>query len=151
MAPNSLTLMKKSVLLSFPVLVLLALYSCGGSGDKAGEAKGPGAKPTAVSGETLYKQNCVACHQANGEGLGTTYPPLAKSDFLANKENVIEQVIKGKSGEIVVNGKTYNSSMPPQALNDDEIAAVLTYVYSSFENTGGPVTAAEVKAVREKK
>ena len=103
-----------------------------------------------MSGEEVYLKTCVACHQANGGGISNSFPPLAKSDYLADKERAILQVIKGKSGEMVVNGSTYNGTMPPQQLNDEEIAAVLTYVYSSFGNTGGAVTAAEVKAVRDK-
>lgn len=71
------------------------------------------------------------------------------ADFLANKEGVIEQVINGRSGELVVNGEKYNNTMPPQNLSDEEIASVLTYVYTEF-NGGGSVTAAEVSAVRAK-
>ena len=40
--------------------------------------------------------------------------------------------------------------MPPQPLSDDEIAAVLTYVYCSWGNTGNKFTIDEVKAVRNK-
>jgi nitrite reductase (NO-forming) len=51
---------------------------------------------------------------------------------------------------MTVNGKEYNNTMPPQQLTDDEVAAVLTYVYTNMGNTGTAVTPAEVKAVREK-
>ena len=53
-------------------------------------------------------------------------------------------------GELVVNGVKYNSVMPAQPLTDDEIAAVLTYVYSSFGNSGPAVSTADVKAVRSR-
>ena len=49
-----------------------------------------------------------------------------------------------------MNGKKYNSAMPAQQLNDEEVAAVLTYVYGNFGNGGTTVTADEVKAVRGK-
>lgn len=104
----------------------------------------------APSGETIYKRSCTSCHMANGEGIPNVYPPLAKSDYLADKDRAITQVIKGSSGEIVVNGQKYNNTMPPQQLNDEEIAAVLTYVYSNWENNGTAVTADEVKAIRAK-
>lgn len=87
---------------------------------------------------------------AAGEGIPNVYPPLAGSDYLADRERAITQVIKGSSGEIVVNGKKYNNTMPPQQLNDEEIAAVLTYVYTHWDNNGQAVTADEVKAVRAK-
>ena len=72
------------------------------------------------------------------------------SEFITDKEKTIGQVIKGYTGEMVVNGKKYNSTMPAQQLNDDEVAAVLTYVYSNFGNGGTSVTAGEVTAARAK-
>lgn len=108
------------------------------------------AQAAAPSGETIYKRSCTSCHMASGEGIPNVYPPLAKSDYLVDKDRAITQVIKGSSGEIVVNGNKYNNTMPPQQLNDEEIAAVLTYVYGNWENNGTKVTAEEVKAIRAK-
>lgn len=128
--------------------------SCGSSEQREDkppfEASSTPAQASAPSGETVYKRSCTSCHMANGEGIPNVYPPLAKSDYLGDKERAITQVIKGSSGEIVVNGKTYNNTMPPQQLNDEEIAAVLTYVYTNWENNGTPVTVDEVKAARAK-
>jgi nitrite reductase (NO-forming) len=76
------------------------------------------------------------------------FPPLAKSDFLVDKEKTISQVIHGYTGKLVVNGKEYNNTMPPQSLSDEEVANVLTYVYGSFGNDGRTVSVEEVKAVR---
>jgi mono/diheme cytochrome c family protein len=130
------------------VVVILFLYSCGGSPDQSGPSNP--ALIQVVSGENVYAKTCVACHQAKGEGVSGTFPPLAKSDYLSNKELVIKQVLKGSSGEITVNGKTFNNTMPPQALSDNEIAAVLTYVYGNFGNGGGTITPDEVKTERAK-
>jgi nitrite reductase (NO-forming) len=60
-------------------------------------------------------------------------------------------VINGRQGEITVNGKKYNGIMPPQNLNDKQIAAVLTYVYSHWGNSGKKVTEQEVQKIRGKK
>ena len=58
-------------------------------------------------------------------------------------------MLNGLSGPVTVNGKTYNSVMPPMSqLNDDEIANILTYVLNTWGNNGGEVTSAQVKAVR---
>ncbi|MEW6467680.1 MAG: cytochrome c [Bacteroidota bacterium] len=132
--------------------VALAACSGGKTEDKKDTSDNTGSVSSAssVNGEEIYKKTCLACHQANGEGIANTFPPLAKSDFLVNRDQVIEQVIKGKSGEMTVNGVKYNGTMPPQAISDEEIAAVLTYVYSSWGNSGGPVSVDEVKAVRNK-
>jgi len=105
-----------------------------------------------VDGKSVYGKTCFACHQANGEGLSNAFPPLAKSDFLnADVNRAIEIVLKGKTGEIVVNGNKFNSLMTAQTLNDEEIANVLTYVYSQWGNSKKEVTPAMVKAVRNKK
>lgn len=45
-----------------------------------------------VNGEEGYKNKCFACHQANGEGIANTFPPLANSDYLmADRERAIKK------------------------------------------------------------
>lgn len=103
-------------------------------------------------GKSVYTTTCYACHQQNGEGIPNVFPPLAKSDYLnKSKETVIDGIVHGLSGEITVNGKKYNGIMPPQNLNNKQIAAVLTYVYSQWGNSGKTVTEDEVAKVRNKK
>ena len=100
-------------------------------------------------GQRIFSQVCAACHQANAEGLPQVFPPLAKSDFLmADKKRAIDILLQGKSGQITVNGKTYDGVMPQLSLDDASIASVLTYVRNSFGNSGDPVTIDEVKARR---
>lgn len=100
-------------------------------------------------GKRVFEANCMACHQGNGEGIANVFPPLAKSDFLmADKNRSIQIVSKGLSGSIKVNGKTFNSVMPAQALNNEDIASVLTYVRNSFGNSGDIVTVQDVVAGR---
>lgn len=99
------------------------------------------------AGEAVYKTTCLACHQATGLGLPNFYPPLAKSDYLmADKVRAIKQVKNGSEGEIIVNGEKYNGVMPPQSLDNQQIADVLTYVMNSWGNDGGQVTKDEVDA-----
>ena len=101
------------------------------------------------NGLAVYNKTCFACHQSTGLGLPPAFPPLAKSDYLmADRERAIKQVIQGSSGEIVVNGKTYNGVMPPQMINEQEIADVLTYVMNSWGNKAAQVTLDEVKKIK---
>jgi len=101
-------------------------------------------------GKRLYSANCMACHQDNGKGVEGAFPPLAKSDYLnKDKKRAIKTVLQGLTGEIVVNGKKFNSVMPAQVLSDDDIANVLTYVYNSWGNAGHEVTPAEVTPLRD--
>ncbi len=102
-------------------------------------------------GKLVYMGLCFACHQADGNGLPGVFPPLAKSDYmLADRDRVIRAVLKGLTGKITVNGKVYDSAMPPQeaALTDTQVADVLTYVFNTWGNTGDAFSAAQVKAVR---
>lgn len=103
-----------------------------------------------AKGKTVYTQTCIACHQATGAGIPGAFPPLAKSDYLnADVNRAIKQVIKGSNGPMTVNGKKYSGAMPPQTLTDQQIADVLTYVYSNWGNNKKVVTAAMVKAQRK--
>jgi nitrite reductase (NO-forming) len=77
------------------------------------------------------------------------FPPLASSDFLnADKNRAIKIVINGRQGEVIVNGRKFNNSMPKFPLGDDDIANVLTFVYNSFGNAGLEVQPDEVKFLR---
>lgn len=112
----------------------------------------PEAKASARTGEQVYTQVCVTCHQANGEGMTGVYPPLAGSEWIAkSNETLIKIVLHGLMGEVEVKGAKYNNVMSPwgSALNDAEVANVLTYVRTSWGNTGDAVKADEVKAVRD--
>lgn len=102
-------------------------------------------------GKRIYDTSCFACHQMNGQGLPGAFPPLAKSDYLNNKTKAISAVVHGLEGKITVNGKEFDSIMPAQILSDEDVANVLTYVYSAWGNSKKVVTPAEVKAVRANK
>jgi nitrite reductase (NO-forming) len=126
------------------LLLLLAALGCGNS-DAAD------IKPK-IDGETLYMRACAACHQADGRGMEGVYPPLAKADYLetTTKEMQIDSVVKGMSGPLTVNGTLFNAPMPASAdLDDEQVAAVLTYVRTSWGNTLGPVTPDEVARHRK--
>lgn len=104
-----------------------------------------------AQGRLLYLQNCVICHQATGQGAPGTFPPLAQSDYLtATRTNGILALVQGLSGPITVNGQNYNSAMPPFVFDDAQVAAVLTYIRSSWGNTADAITADEVRVVRAK-
>ncbi|HVU16252.1 MAG TPA: copper-containing nitrite reductase [Candidatus Didemnitutus sp.] len=102
-------------------------------------------------GKQVYMGLCFACHQPDGKGLASVFPPLAGSDFLlADRDRAIRIVLKGLSGPVTVNGKTINSAMPAQesTLTDQQIADVLTFVFNSWGNQGDAFTADQVKATR---
>ena len=103
-----------------------------------------------AAGAVLYNGTCSVCHQQDGAGLAGVFPALANSDYLmADTERAIAVVLNGLTGEVVVNGNTFNSVMPPMSqLNDDEIANILTFALNSWGNDGDTVSAEEVATVR---
>ena len=111
-----------------------------------------------VDGETLYNQQCTACHQANGQGVAGQFPPLAGNrDLFISRDFPALVVLFGLEGEITVEGKPFKAAMPPFAhLSDRDIAAVIGYVRSAWNNEAlgpknfSPLTAADVKALRAK-
>lgn len=109
-------------------------------------------KASVARGQEVYTAQCMSCHMEQGEGIPDVYPPLAKSDYLmANRQRSIDNILHGLSGEILVNGKTYNMEMTPFAhLSDEEISDVLNYVRNSWGNREKkPITTGEVKALRK--
>jgi mono/diheme cytochrome c family protein len=108
-------------------------------------------------GKSIYMQDgyCWTCHQEDGKGLiATNIPPLAGSDWvLEDEERLVKITLKGLSGQIRVNGKRYLGNVPmmgfEKLLNDDELAAVLTYVRNSFGNKAAPVSTSTVSQIRK--
>ncbi|MFO1355418.1 MAG: cytochrome D1 domain-containing protein [Gammaproteobacteria bacterium] len=114
-------------------------------------AKGKPDAAAMAKGEALYKNNCAACHQPNGQGLPGAFPPLAKSDFIAKNPMVIlETTVKGRQGPLVVNGVQYNSIMPAQSfLTDEELTHVINFVLNSWGNPGGMLAKEQVHDYRK--
>jgi nitrite reductase (NO-forming) len=103
------------------------------------------------AGEALFAGTCSVCHQPNGQGLEGVFPPLAGSDLLAKEPHrAVQIVLNGLSGPVTVNGKTFNSVMPPMSqLNDDELANILTFVSHSWGNQGLQYSARELAETRK--
>lgn len=100
-------------------------------------------------GRRIFGTVCAVCHQTTGQGVPNKFPPLAGSDFLnADRNRAIRILLNGIQGEIFVNGRKFNNTMPSLPLGDGDIAAVLTYVYNSFGNSGKELAAEEVRTLR---
>ncbi len=105
----------------------------------------------AVDGKQLFGAKCAACHQASGLGVAGVFPPLAASEWVLGDEKRLTHILlHGVVGEMQVKGNTYNGAMPAwNALSDDELAAVLTYIRSDWGNQAPAILAQTVKAQRE--
>jgi mono/diheme cytochrome c family protein len=107
---------------------------------------------SAADGEKIYNQNCSSCHQPNGQGVKGTFPPLAGNPTVTGYDVHLIHIVKyGLNGKTTVDGVTYNGTMPAwvQSLSNADIAAVLTYIRSSWGNKARPINAARVAAVNK--
>ncbi|MCQ9617261.1 cytochrome c [Paenalcaligenes niemegkensis] len=105
-----------------------------------------------VDGGQLYTAHCVACHQATGTGVPGVFPPIAGSEWVVGKPEILAQImLHGITGEITVMGNTYNGAMPhfDDKLNDAEIAGLMNHLRTNFDNEAETVDAAFVQAQRE--
>jgi mono/diheme cytochrome c family protein/glucose/arabinose dehydrogenase len=103
----------------------------------------PGQQKQFSAGAEIYRNLCIACHQANGEGLDKIAPSLVNSRYVVADPGIGARiVISGKEGAVGL--------MPPlgASLSDDQIAAVLTYLRREWGHTASPVTSADVKEIR---
>lgn len=107
-------------------------------------------KGIVVAGEKIYNTYCGACHQRNGLGDNSRFPPLADSEWvIGDKKRLIEVVLKGLEGPIEVKGQSYNNVMPQHSfLKNEDVAQVLTYIRQNFGNTANAVSPEEVNEVR---
>lgn len=107
-------------------------------------------KKVLAAGEQAYKLYCGACHQGDGKGDGSRFPPLAGSERVTgDKRKLIEVILKGLSGPLTVKGIEYNGVMPAHDfLKNEEIALILTYIRKSFGNDASGVGVGEVIRVK---
>ena len=105
-------------------------------------------------GEAVYKAVCNGCHQATGQGQGQI-PPLVDSEWVTQgTERFAQIVLNGLSGPITVNGASYGAAvMPAQkgAINDKQVAQVMTYVRYKFGNISDTVVTKEMIEVARQK
>jgi mono/diheme cytochrome c family protein len=104
-------------------------------------------------GKEVYAIYCQSCHMEDGKGIPGVNPPVAKADYMKKPaDTLINVILKGQMGEVMVNSKKYNVPMPPmEYLTDEQIADVLNYSKNSWGNKiPGAVTPKMVKSLRNK-
>jgi mono/diheme cytochrome c family protein len=112
---------------------------------------GPQVEQVVAQGKKLYETHCVDCHGADGKGLAPAYPPLVGNRALTmdNSVNAVRIVLNGGFAPgTEANPRPYG--MPPYShvMNDDEVAAVVTYLRASWGNNAPPVTSSDVNRYR---
>ena len=113
--------------------------------------RSPEATAVLREGGRLYERHCAECHQASGKGMDVAYPPLAGSSTLRapSPVNAIRIVLNGGFAP-VTHGNPRPYGMPPfgTTLSDSEVAAVVSYIRTSWGNDGPMVTPMDVMRFR---
>jgi mono/diheme cytochrome c family protein len=112
------------------------------------------APATSEKGKAVFQQTCATCHMMDGSGVPNMQPSLDGGNKVVqgNPEILVSLLLKGAEGVLPAKRERYANQMPSfEALADDDIAAVLTYVRGSFGNKAPAVTAKLVAAVRAKR
>lgn len=115
-------------------LVLLLLVGC-----QALTAAEPTVDHLMTQGESVYQLNCQRCHHPQGQGYRHLFPNLAHNPIVT-RHDPIPMI------EVVKNGR---GAMPSfgEALTDEEIAAVLTYVRNAWGNEAEPLHPQQIQSV----
>ena len=99
-----------------------------------------------TAGEGIFQASCAVCHRPGLAG----FPQLPGNTLVQgrNPDTVLRVILSG-SQSIGLKNTKMPYSMPAFApLNDDQIAAVTTYIRNAWGNRAPAVTAAQVKALR---
>jgi mono/diheme cytochrome c family protein len=101
-------------------------------------------------GKAVFTSVCAGCHAPDGRGQNGLAPPLLDSDWiLGSPQASVRIIMYGLSGAISVNGRSYIGEMPGLgALDDEQIASVLTYLRREWGHTAAPVDPELVKSIR---
>lgn len=104
-----------------------------------------------VAGREAYMKACIECHQAKGEGVQDTFPPLDGSEWVSgNPRTILRIMLGGLAGPVEVKGVAYNSIMPGHShMSDEDIAAIASYIRYAFAGKKEkPFPVDQVKSLR---
>ena len=120
--------------------------------DLPGQGNGPAPVKDVSVGAAIYADECSACHFGNGGGEPRLFPSLAKgSSVLQDDPTSLIRIVLGGVRTVGTNGAPTAPGMPSFGwkLNDDQVAAVLTYVRNAWGNAAPAVSASDVADQRK--
>ena len=110
------------VLVVWTILIAAAIWAVGGHQAQLVDAQ-------SEPGADLYAAKCAACHQPFGQGIEGTFPPLSGNDAVTDPDYVEQVIRNGRTGELEVDGVSYNTAMPAvSGLSDGDIDAIVAFV-----------------------
>lgn len=136
--------------------LLVAVAACAKSSRGASAAASASAaamrNPASASdGATVYLTDCSSCHQADGHGVSGAFPPLAGNPVVTGNPVAVIAIVKnGLEGRVTVNTLAYSGIMPSWKgqISDDQLASVISYIRSAWNNHAGGVSVSQVRAIK---
>jgi mono/diheme cytochrome c family protein len=107
--------------------------------------------PLMRQGQTIYENQCSACHTPQGRGIVGLFPHLGESASVQQDQatSLIRVVLEGSRAVATVANPT-GPAMPSFAwkLSDADISAVVTYIRNAWGNAASRVSPADVGSLR---
>ncbi|HLO60776.1 MAG TPA: cytochrome c [Bacteroidales bacterium] len=147
--------MRRIFILAVLIVPLSLAFGCKGTtGEKEVANKQDSSvmeQGTIATGQNEYVKYCLTCHQPDGNGVRSQFPPLAGNVLVTGPaDTLIRIVLSGLEGPITVMGQQYGTQIMPAQnyLTDQQIADVLSYIRNTWGNKADAVNAEEVKKIR---
>ena len=107
--------------------------------------------PQMISGKIVMESQCNACHRSDGTGVRNMIPALKDNPQVnaSDISSLMRAVLMGMEGPDTAGNPT-GAGMPrfDWKMDDEDVAAVLTYIRNSWGNSGPPVASSDVKKAR---
>jgi mono/diheme cytochrome c family protein len=109
------------------------------------------AASTMKIGQQIYADECAGCHRPDGKGIFGLFPALASVPLVQQNDpaSLLRAVLRGTAGLATEHAPTA-AAMPAfgWVLNDDQVAAVLTYIRNSWGNSAPAVAPGDASKAR---
>jgi mono/diheme cytochrome c family protein len=138
-------------------LKAIAVYLKDRPGDASSRQNSPQMSPLAAAegimkaGAQTYADECSGCHGANGKGVSGLFPSLSGTPVVQQNDaaSVVHVILRGATSA-GTNLAPTAAAMPAFAwvMNDDQVAAVATYIRNSWGNAAPAVNAGDVAKER---
>jgi mono/diheme cytochrome c family protein len=149
--PMSETLNLSTSHMSDGDLKAIAVYLKDAPGQQVSAPPAPDQNVMTV-GAQIYADECSGCHTATGKGVAGIFPALSGSPAVQQNDatSLLHVVLRGARSAGTDSAPTA-PAMPAFAwvLNDDQVAAVVTYIRNAWGNAAPPVSSGTVSKTRE--
>ena len=105
-----------------------------------------------AAGKAIYADSCSACHQDDGKGVPSMFPPLEHDANVQQRDpsTVIRVILEG-ARTVATDKRPTPFAMPAfdWKLKDDQVAAIASYVRNAWGNSAPVVSASDVGSMRD--